>query len=162
MTVDRQLRAIDADVRVVDEGTLNRRLLDTIRDRSFATLILTFFAAAASIVSASGLIGVVGSTVARRTREIAIRISLGANAQQVRLLVTREALVAAASGGIAGLIAGGVLSRFLESLLYGIHPADPLSTAIAALVMLGVVGAAAAVPAKRATSLMPTIALRME
>jgi ABC-type antimicrobial peptide transport system permease subunit len=101
-------------------------------------------------------------TVARRTREIAIRVAIGAGSPAIRYLVMREAVAAAAVGGTLGLTASVWLSRLLENLLYGIRPADPWSIAIAAIAVIGIVGVAAWLPARRAVRLAPTAALRID
>jgi ABC-type antimicrobial peptide transport system permease subunit len=134
----------------------------SIHDRSFATLIVIFFGVAAIGVSAAGLIGVVGSVVARRTREIAIRMAIGADRADVRRLVTREAVLASGLGAATGLSAGAWLSKTMESFLYGVSPADPLSMALAAVALMAIVIVAAWVPARRAMRLSPADALRVE
>jgi ABC-type antimicrobial peptide transport system permease subunit len=138
------------------------RLMRSIRDRSFATLIVAFFGIAAIGVSAAGLVGVVGFVVARRTREIAIRMAVGARRSDVRRLVTREAALASGAGAVVGFVAGGWLSRTMESFLFGIRPADPISMVLAAVALVAIVGGAAWVPARRAMRLSPVEALRVE
>jgi putative ABC transport system permease protein len=159
---ERQVLAVDASAIVSDASTLGARLSRTVQDRSFATLVLVLFGMTAIVVSATGLVAIVGSTVARRTREIAIRVAVGARPSQVRWLVTRDAVLAASTGGAAGVAAGWWLSGTLTHLLYGIRPADPVSFTIAIALMLVIAGVAAAVPASRALRISPNDALSRE
>jgi predicted lysophospholipase L1 biosynthesis ABC-type transport system permease subunit len=162
IAVEREVRAA-APLGVVGKAaTMGTRLMDSARDRSFATLVLVFFATSAVAVSVAGIAGVVGFVVARRTRELAIRMAIGARPAQVRRLVTREALTAALLGAAVGLATGGWLSRILESLLYGLEPADPSSLVIAAVLAVASAVAAGWWPARRATRLAPSTALREE
>jgi len=158
-TIERTVAAVHSEAIVVDGSTVRERLMRSVRDRSFATLMLGLFSLAAIGVSVAGLMGIVMYTVARRTREIAIRVAIGAGTPAIRYLVVRDALVAAASGAVLGLTASVWLSRALDSLLYGIRPADPLSIAIAATTVIGIVGVAAWLPARHAVRLSPTAAL---
>jgi hypothetical protein len=160
--IEREIHAINPRVAIADGGAMRERLMRSIQDRSFATLMVTFFGAAAIGVSATGLVGVVGFVVARRTREIAIRMAIGAGRADVIRLVTREAVRASAVGVAAGLLLGAWLSRTMESFLFGIAPTDPVSLALAAGLLVVVVAIAAWVPARRAIRLSPSEALRIE
>jgi ABC-type antimicrobial peptide transport system permease subunit len=159
---ERAITEVNRDAIVTDVSAIGDRLADSIRDRSFATLVFALFAVAGIGVCASGLIGLVSFVVARRTREIAIRTALGAQGRHVRRLVMRQAVTAALTGGIAGLLAGWWLSRWLETLLYGVDAGDLPTLLAGALVMLVIVGVASWLPARRALRLSPTIALRTE
>jgi ABC-type antimicrobial peptide transport system permease subunit len=125
-------------------------------------MMFAFFAVAAIGVSAAGLVGVVGFVVARRTREIAIRMAIGASAAEIRRLVTREATLASSCGAVLGLTLGAWLSRTMESLLFGIGPADPVSLAVTTALIVAIGFTAAWVPARRALKLSPSAALRIE
>jgi ABC-type antimicrobial peptide transport system permease subunit len=114
------------------------------------------------VAAALGLAGVVTYTVVKRTREIAVRLVLGATVDSVRRLVVGEALTAAACGVTTGTIASVWLSRTLESLLYGIHAADPVTLLLTMAGLLGVVLGAAMLPALRAARITPATALRIE
>jgi hypothetical protein len=159
---ERAITEVNRDAIVTDVSAVGDRLADSIRDRSFATLVFALFAVAGIGVCTSGLIGLVSFVVARRTREIAIRTALGAQGRHVRRLVLRQALTAALAGALAGLLAGWWLSRWLETLLYGIDAGDLPTLAAGALAMLVIVGVASWLPARRALRLSPTIALRTE
>jgi predicted permease len=162
LALEREVQALSPAARVDRGATMRERLMQSVNDRTFATLLVVLFAVAALGVSAAGLAGVVSFTVARRTREIAIRMAVGATSRHVHRLVTGEATIGAAAGAVLGLTTGAWLARLLENLLYGIRPADPVSFLLAAVVIVAVVLAAAWLPARRAMGLAPTIALRSE
>ena len=116
----------------------------------------------ATLLAVVGLYGVMAYTVTRRTREIGIRMALGAQAGGVAWLFVREAVVLVGLGFCLAVPAAWALGRYIESLLYGLKPADPVTT-VAAMVALSVIAAAgAAVPARRATRINPLKALREE
>jgi ABC-type antimicrobial peptide transport system permease subunit len=105
---------------------------------------------------------VLGFLVTRRTREIGIRLALGARREQVIALIVRQTAALTVTGVIVGVAAAAALSRYLEGLLFGVTPLDP-ATFIGVIVLFGVVAAAAAyVPARRATRINPIAALRAE
>jgi predicted lysophospholipase L1 biosynthesis ABC-type transport system permease subunit len=159
---EREIRESSPRATVASAGTVSAKLWQTVRDRSLASLLLSLFGIASTALSAAGLAGIVAFAVIRRTREIAIRAALGAQQSQLRWLVTREALSAALLGSGVGLVIGGVASRGLAHLLYGVEAADPASLALAAAAMLAVAGTAAILPARRANRLSPSDALRIE
>jgi putative ABC transport system permease protein len=106
--------------------------------------------------------GSVGHAVARRTREIGLRVALGASVGRVQRLVVWQGCQPALLGAAVGLLAAGALARLLHGLLYGITPADPATFMAAPLLLLGVVGLAAWLPARRAARVDPMTALRAE
>jgi ABC-type antimicrobial peptide transport system permease subunit len=113
-------------------------------------------------LAAVGLYGAMAYTVARRTREIGIRMALGANAGSVVWLVMREVMMLAAIGLAIGLPAAGAPARLVEAQLFGIHAADTMTMALAALGIAGVAAMAGYFPARRATGIDPMRALRWE
>jgi ABC-type antimicrobial peptide transport system permease subunit len=114
------------------------------------------------LLAALGLYGVMAFMVARRTREIGIRMALGADSGSVVWMVMREVLALAAIGVAIGLAAAWVATRFIETQLFGIQPTDLLTMALAALGIGVVAGLAGYVPARRATGIDPMRALRWE
>jgi putative ABC transport system permease protein len=158
----RALADINRDAIIVQVDTLGDRLANSVRDHTFATLILTLFGLAGVSVSVAGLVGIVAFIVARRTREIAIRVAVGAERSHVRRLVTGEALGAAATGTLAGLLVGRWLSAWLESLVYGVEAGNWTTPIATATVLLAVTALAALLPARRAFALEPTEALRTD
>jgi predicted permease len=142
--------------------TMDEIVAATESSRRFNTALLTAFAAIALVLSLLGTYGVLAYTVTQRTREIAIRMALGASRQIVLLRILRYALTLAATGVIGGLIASIGLMHFLRSLLYGVKPLDSVTIAGAVLVLLCCSALAALIPAQRAASIDPMRALRAE
>ena len=130
--------------------------------RSYPSLLIGSFAGLALILAVIGLYGVISYSVLQRTREIGIRVAMGAQRPDVLRLVLREALTTAATGVFAGVVAGLFLTRLMSSLLYGINPSDWRTFLSVSVVLLTVAIAACAIPAIRATRVDPVIALRYE
>jgi putative ABC transport system permease protein len=128
----------------------------------FDALLLSIFAVAAMVLAAVGLYGIMASAVSHQTRELGIRMALGATANDVRNMVVRQALAVAVTGTVVGLIGAIAGSRLLTSMLYEVAPSDPITlSGVGALLFLIAIGAAY-VPARRATMIDPAIALRAE
>lgn len=125
-------------------------------------LLLTLFAAAAVLLAAVGLFGVMAAAVRQRTREIGVRIALGATPARVSGSVIGRALAIAAVGAVAGLTTALVSTRALQSLLYSVSPTDPPTLALVMLLLLFVALVAAYLPARRAQRVDPIVALRAE
>jgi putative ABC transport system permease protein len=142
--------------------TMDEIVAATESSRRFNTAILTAFAAIALVLSLLGIYGVLAYAVAQRTREIAVRMALGASRKVVLLRTLRYALTVAVTGVAGGLIASIGLTHFLNSLLYGVKPLDSATIAGAALVLLCCSALAALIPAQRAASIDPMRALRAE
>jgi len=137
----------------IDENTANERLL---------SMLTGGFAALATLLAAIGLYGVLAYNVARRTREIGIRMALGASAGHVRGLVVRDVILMLGIGGLVGLSAAAAVGKLVESVLYGMRPWDPLVYAGATAILAAIALIAAYVPARRATAVDPMTALRYE
>jgi len=134
----------------------------SVRARAFVTFVATVFALSGLAVCMAGLAAMVAFTVARRTREIAIRMTLGATPPLARRLVMQEACAAAGIGIGLGLGAGALISKTLSRFLYGVEPADPATLAAATAAMAVVVVLARWIPASRAAGLDPSVALRVD
>jgi ABC-type antimicrobial peptide transport system permease subunit len=156
------IHSVDPLAVVVGDGTIGERLAKSVRDRTFATLVVGLFATASVLVIAIGLAGIVAYTVVKRTREIAVRVALGATRPRVIWLVVRGALLAALSGAVGGIIASVWLSASLERLVYGVQAADPATHLLAAAGLLVIVAGAAMLPAIRTDRIAPATALRTE
>jgi ABC-type antimicrobial peptide transport system permease subunit len=158
----RTVRELDANVPVYNLRTLERQIDRSLLVERFVATLSTAFGVLATILAIIGLYGVMAYTVARRTREIGVRMALGAVPGDVIWLVMREVLVLVGSGLAIGLLAAWGLGHYLTSQLYGISGSDP-STTIGASVLLAVVALLAGyIPARRATRVNPVLALRYE
>jgi len=142
--------------------TMDARLSGSVAGRRFSTSVLTFFAMIALLLAAIGIYGVVSYQVVQRTREIGIRMALGAQPTAVRGLIVRNSMRVVGLGLIVGVLATPLLTRALQSLLYGIGPTDPMTFGIVLLLFILVGVAASLVPANRATRIDPILALRSE
>ena len=138
---------------VVNEATARAR---------FQTLLLAVFAAAAALLSAIGIYGVMSYAVSKRTREIGVRMALGADPRSVLRLVVGQGMAVAFAGAGLGLVGAFLLTRLMASLLYGVRPGDPLTFAAVAAALLLVALAASWIPARRAARIDPMQALRAE
>jgi putative ABC transport system permease protein len=156
----RIIRDLAPDIPVYDIRTLESRTGDSMSYARFSTLLLVLFAGVALALATLGTYGVVSFAVAQRTREFGIRIALGATRGSVTRLVVGQGIGIALAGGTVGLLAAFGATRVLRSLLFNVAPSDPLTFAgIAALLVLAV-AAASWLPARRATGIQPTEALR--
>jgi ABC-type antimicrobial peptide transport system permease subunit len=141
--------------------------MDDIRDRSvgsrrFTMMILIAFALLGLILAAIGIYGVLSYSVSRRTREIGVRMALGAVRSSVVSMILRDSLTPVATGAALGVIAALIGGRLIAALLYGVSATDPLTLAGVVAVLLGVAVVASLVPASRAARVDPIIALREE
>ncbi len=159
--IRRRARLVDPRV-AVDVGTLDDRLHATLATRSLAMSLLSAFAAAAALLAALGIYGVLSFAVAQRTRELAVRSALGAPRSQLMTLVLGAGLKVSAVGLAFGIVGAAWLSSTIQSLLVDVTPLDPITYAGATLVLSIVVLAAILVPAVRATRMDPVIALQVE
>jgi putative ABC transport system permease protein len=137
-------------------------LAKTTADSRFDAWLFGLFAALALVLTAIGVYGVLAFAVARRTNEIGTRMALGASRSEVLLMVLRQGLRLVTTGLVLGLAGAFVVTRSLTTLLFGVHPGDPLSFAAVAIVLLAVGFLASYLPATRATKVDPMVALRYE
>ena len=153
---------IDPDIPTPEIATVESQLAGMLALPRFNTVALTVFAVFALMLASVGLFGVLSYAVARRTKEIGIRVALGAFDGDVRALVLRQGMLPALAGLILGSVAAFFATRVLASLLYGVTPRDALSFVAAALVLTLTALAACYIPARRATRVDPMTALRAE
>jgi predicted permease len=153
---------LDPDLPVARIETLSQIVAASIAQPRFYTLLLTAFAGTALLLAALGLFGVISVGVSQRTREIGVRMALGARSADVLGLVLREAAMLAVLGIAVGLATALALSRTLSTLLFDLSPRDPLAFVTAPLVLLVTAVLAALLPARRAAHVDPIEALRSE
>ncbi len=160
--VRRQMRALDPALPISEIRPLQANRAAAISAPRFRTVMLAVFGFAALLLAAVGLYGVVAFTVAERTREIAIRVALGARPSQVTRLFFRRGLVLAVGGGLAGLAVALMAAGVLRALLFDTSPRDPGMFALAAGLLASVTLLASYLPARRAAALDPLVALTRE
>jgi putative ABC transport system permease protein len=160
--VRKEIRALDRDLVVPEFQTLQSFRDAGLGQERLSAALLSGLAILGAVIAAIGLYGVLAFSVAQRTREIGIRMALGAPSRQVLRGVLVEALALVAAGIGAGLVAVRLLARFAASLLYGVSAGDPMTYASTAAILLLAGAAAAFVPARRAARVDPLAALRQE
>ena len=143
-------------------GTFNQVLSNSLKTRRFNLTLLSVFAGTALLLAIAGLYGVMAYAVTQRTGEFGVRTALGATPGNILRLVLGQGMVTALIGLAIGLAGALVLSRTLQSLLFGLSPTDPLTFAAVALMLVLVALVACYVPARRATKVDPMVALRYE
>ena len=160
--IQKAVWAVDPLQTFYSVATVEQLLSDTLAARRFTTSLLVLFAVAALTLAGLGIYGVIAVATGQRTREIGLRLAMGARPLDVVRMVVRSALFLAGSGVVLGVVAALWTSRFLASLLFGIAPTD-VTTLVAVSVLLLLVGATAAwLPARRAARVDPLVALRTE
>lgn len=156
------VRGIDAATPVAVLGSLDQAMRNTLAQRSFTLLLLAMSAGAALLLGIVGLYGVISYVVSQRTREIGVRIALGADMRRVSEWVLRHGLRLVVAGVLIGLLIAAAAARLLSSLLFGVDAHDPVTYAAVVLLLLGVGAAATWVPARRAARVSPLEALRAD
>jgi predicted permease len=156
------IRGLDNTAIWSDVATLDDKLRAQNAPRRFQTLLLSLFAAVALALAAVGIFGMMNYSVAQRTREIGIRMAIGASPGSVVGMIMREALVLVAIAVGCGLAGSLWLTRFIRSQLFGVSPGDPLTLAATAILLTAIALLACAIPARRATTIDPVLALRCE
>jgi predicted permease len=157
-----EIRRMDANLPIPAIRTMREIISQTVAERRFQMTLTTLFALAALALGAIGIYGVVSYSVACRTRDIGLRIALGAVRGDVMRWVFAMGFRPVTAGLVAGLLAAIAIGRALRAGLYGIAPTDPVALGGVALVLLLTAGAACYIPARRAANLDPIIALRHE
>ena len=160
--VRKEIAALDSGVPVYQVATMDQLLSATVATERFNLFLLVFFAALALTLAAVGIYGVLAFGVSRRTREIGIRLALGAHPREVLRLVVRQGMQLVFAGILLGIAGALALTRLMASLLYSVSPTDPATFAVVS-VLLGLVALIACyVPARRAMRVDPMVALRTE
>ena len=157
-----QLRALDREEPISGPTTLDEVLSQSVAQPRSRTLVFAAFAALALLLAAVGVYGVVSYAVSRMTRDIGVRVALGAGAADIVRMVVARGLRPVVAGLALGLVGALALSRMLTTLLFVVTPTDPLTYAAVASTLLAVAAIAAYVPARRAARVNPIVALRTE
>jgi putative ABC transport system permease protein len=157
-----EIRAVDPTLPVENVTTMHAVLRESVAPARWSTTLLGSFAAVALVMAALGVFGVLSYTVTQRTRELGIRIALGAAPGAVRRLVVGQGMTLAVLGVAIGLAGALALTRFLEGMLFGVTRTDPVTYVAVSLLLVGVAAMAAYLPARRATRVDPMVALRAE
>jgi predicted permease len=157
-----QLRALDPDLPIYKMRTMGERVEASLSERRFSTLLLTLFAGLALGLAAIGIYGVMAYLVSQGTRELGIRLALGAAPRDLLLLVVRQGMTVAAAGMVLGLAGAFALTRFMRALLFGVQASDPLTFLAISATLTLVALVACYVPARRAARIDPIVSLRTE
>jgi putative ABC transport system permease protein len=160
--VQAAIRSVDPTQPILNVSTMDQVISATAQQRRFTFILFQVFAALALLLAAAGIYGVLAGNVTERTLEIGIRSALGASRSEVLGLVLRQGMALAGAGIVMGGAASLVMARFLERLLYGIRPQDPLTFVAVVLILMTVAVSASWVPAWRATRVSPLEAIRGE
>ena len=158
--VRERVRRLDPEQPVIEFLTLERGLYEHFTALRYTSSLMGAFGAIATLLACIGIYGVISYVVAERTREIGIRMALGASASQVRRSVLRSSLQLVAAGLAAGVAGAVALAQLLSSLIFGIQPAEAAPYLLTAFVFLVVGLVAAWLPARRAMRVDPMVALR--
>jgi putative ABC transport system permease protein len=158
----RTIWKIDPSVAIPSIRSMGQIVSASLAPRRFETLLTSLFAAAALLLACLGIYGVVSYSVARRTREIGIRMALGAQKVDVLWRVVGQGMTPALLGLGVGIIGALGFTRFLSSLLFGVKATDPLTLIIVSLILSGVAAVACYIPARRAMKVDPMVALKYE
>jgi len=156
------IRSVDPRVPLLNVRTGDAMIAASVGPRRFNMFLLASFAALALVLASVGLFGVTSYLVSQRTREIGVRLALGARARDVFALVVGRGVLLAAGGAAIGAVAAAWLARSLGAFLFQVRPHDPGTFGAVVGVLLAVAAAACAVPALRAARLDPVDALRDE
>jgi predicted permease len=157
-----QIRQLDSQLAIPEFHTLAQIVNESVASRRFQMNLVLGFGVAALLLAALGVYGVVSYSVGQRTREMGIRMVLGARGGDVRLLVLRQGLAPVIGGLAAGIAAAMGLGRLLGSFLFGVNAGDPATLAAVAAVVIAATAAGCWLPARRATRVDPAVALRCE
>jgi putative ABC transport system permease protein len=156
------VRELDKEQPVAKLQTMETVIRESVAQPRFRTVLLGSFGVLAVVLAAIGLYGVLAHTVAQRSREIGIRMALGARTQDVLVLVLRQGMTLVLIGIAVGLAGAFALARLLSGLLFGVTPTDPVTFTVVPLLLAAVALAACYLPARRAARVDPMTALRCE
>ena len=157
-----EIHEIDADQGVAEIETMEQRIAAAGAQPRVQAWLVTAFSLIALALACIGIYGVISYTVSQRTREIGVRVALGADRLRIFGQILRESLTMASAGVVIGLLASLTLTRYLETLLFDVKSTDPAVYTSVAILMLSVAAAASYFPSRRAATVDPVVALRDE
>jgi ABC-type antimicrobial peptide transport system permease subunit len=156
------VRDVDAQIPIYDLHTMQDVVSESVAQPRFYMLLLAAFAGLALLLAALGIYGVISYSVTQRTRELGIRIALGATQERVVRLIISQGMLLTVGGVAVGLVGAYWLVHLLAALLYGVSTTDKTTFAAVAAVLLGVAWLASYLPARRASRVDPVIAMRTD
>ena len=156
------IRSVDADLPIFRMKTMDERVGESLARRRFLMTLMVLFTVVAATLAVIGVYSVMAYLVSQGTRDMGIRLALGASPASILGLILSKGMVLGVVGVVLGLGAAAGLTRLMASVLFGVRPIDGLTFASVAIVLLGVVVAACFIPARRAAKTDPTVALRSE
>jgi len=157
-----EIAALDKDLATFNVRTMDEVVGLSVARARFASSLLTVFASVALVLAAVGVYSVMAYFVSQRTKEVGIRMALGADKQAILKMVLRSAVLLSAVGAVLGIVGSFALTRVLRDMLFQVNPADPVVLAGVTLILLMVAMCASLIPARRATKVDPMIAIRYE
>jgi predicted permease len=161
-SIRERVRAVDAQIPVYNLSTMERVVSESVSGPRFYMVLLAAFAGLALLLAALGIYGVISYSVSQRTRELGIRIALGATQERVMRLVLGQGMMLTVAGVSVGLVGAYWLMHLLAAMLYGVAATDAATFAGVAAILLGVASLASYLPARRAALVDPVIAMRAE
>lgn len=161
-SVRRELAALDPALPLYNVRTMEQQISASVATRRFPMQVLSFFAAVALLLAGMGIYGVLADSVARRTREIGVRMALGARRSDVFGLILRQGGIVIAAGVLAGLAGALAATRALRTLVFGVSTTDAATLLVVTLILCATAMAACVAPARRAVRVDPLVALRHE
>src|SRR5207244_235520 len=160
--IRRAVQAVTPDAALVDARTMDDVIAPQLVQPRLNALLLSAFGFAALLLAAIGLYGIMASAVSQQTRELGVRLALGATPDRLRAMILGQAMTVSGAGALAGLLGALAGSRLLTTMLFEVSPTDPVALLGACGLLLAVALLAADIPARRATKVDPMVALRYE
>jgi ABC-type antimicrobial peptide transport system permease subunit len=160
--VQQDVWSVDANLPLRNVRTLGDLFTKSMARTSFTLVMIAIASGLALLLAMVGLYGVIAYSVSQRTREIGIRIALGAQRERVTNMFVRQGLMLAGVGAAAGLFAAAGAARLMSSLLFGVSPVDPVTYSLVCIALVGMAALASYVPSRRAATIDPNVALRSE
>jgi ABC-type antimicrobial peptide transport system permease subunit len=162
LQVAKDIRALDPDLPLYHLEPMTTRVAESLARQRFSMLLLSLFAGVALVLASVGIYGVMAYLVGQSTREIGIRMALGASQRAVLTMILRQGMAVALAGAAIGAAGALALSRVMRSLLFGIQGSDPLTFAAVSLLLGAITLVATLLPARRAARIDPMVSLRIE